>query len=93
MNTTFINANSKIYNAVSVPVVAHKRLQNIHETVSLLYKYNRLTYSVECGREIFFFYLGFLSRTFTNRSTAEEGGGHFFNSSPPVPPTSQTLRY
>ena len=55
MNTTFINANSKIYNAVSVPMVAHKRLQNIHETISLLYKYNRLTDSVEYGREIYFF--------------------------------------
>ena len=39
----------------------------------------------------FFFYLGFLSRKFTNHRTAGEGGGHFFNSSPPLPPASQTL--
>ena len=42
---------------------------------------------------IFFFYLGFLSRTFTNLRTAGEGGGHFFNSSLPLPPASQTLRH
>ena len=41
----------------------------------------------------FFFYLGFLSRTFTNHRTAEEGGGHFFNSSLPLPPASQTIRH
>ena len=35
----------------------------------------------------------FLSRTFTNRRTAEEGGGHFFNSSLPLPPASQTRRH
>ena len=42
---------------------------------------------------LFFFYLGFLSRPFTNHRTAGEGGGHFFNSSLPLPPTSQTLRH
>ena len=41
----------------------------------------------------FFFYLSFLSRTFTNHRTAGEGGGHFFNSSLPLPPASQTLRH
>ena len=40
---------------------------------------------------LFFFYLGFLSRTFTNHWTAGEGGGYFFNSSLPLPPSSQTL--
>ena len=64
MNTTFRNANLKIYNAVSVPMVAHKRLQSIHETVSLLYKYSRLIDSVEYGREISFFFLSGFS--FTN---------------------------
>ena len=41
----------------------------------------------------FLFYLGFLSRTFTNHRTAGEGGGHFFNSSLPLPPALQTLRH
>ena len=41
----------------------------------------------------FCFYLGFLSRTFTNYRSAGEGGGHFFNSSPPLPPAPQTLRH
>ena len=39
----------------------------------------------------FFFYLGFLLRTFVNHRTAGEGGGHLFNSSLPVPPASDTL--
>ena len=42
---------------------------------------------------IFFFYLGFLSRPFTNHRTAGEGGGHFFNSSLPLPTASETLRH
>ena len=41
----------------------------------------------------FFFYLGFLSQPFTNHRTAGKGGGHFFNSSIPLPPASQTLRH
>ena len=41
----------------------------------------------------FFFYLDFLSWTFTNPKTAGEGGGHSLNSSLPLPPTSQTLRH
>ena len=35
----------------------------------------------------------FLSRTFTNHRTAGEWGEHFFNSSLPLPPASQTLRH
>ena len=42
---------------------------------------------------VVFFYLGFLPRPFTNHRTAREGGGHFFNSSLPLPPASQTLRH
>ena len=42
---------------------------------------------------VFFFYLGFLSRTFTIHRTAGEGGGYFFNSPLPLPPASQTLRH
>ena len=41
----------------------------------------------------FFFYLGFLSRTFTIHRTAGEGGGYLFNSSVPLWPASQTLRH
>ena len=44
-------------------------------------------------KEAFFFYLCFLLRTFTNHRIAEEDGGHFFNSSLPLPPASQTLRH
>ena len=41
----------------------------------------------------FFFYVGFLSRTFTIHRTAGKGRGHFINSSLPLPPASQTLRH
>ena len=41
----------------------------------------------------FFFYLGFLSRPFTNHKTPGEAVGHFFNFSLPLQPASQTLRY
>ena len=36
---------------------------------------------------------GFLSQTFTNHRTVGEGGGHFVNSSLPLPPVSQTLTH
>ena len=38
--------------------------------------------------KVFFFYLGFLSRTFTIHSTPGEGGGYLFNSFLPLPPAS-----
>ena len=41
----------------------------------------------------FFFYLCFLSRTFTINRTARERGGYIFNSSLPLPPASQALRH
>ena len=41
----------------------------------------------------FFFYVDFLSQTFTNHRTAGEGRGYFINSSLPLPPASQTLRH
>ena len=41
---------------------------------------------------IYFFYPGFVSRTFTNYRIAEEGGGHFIISFQSLPPASQTLR-
>ena len=44
---------------------------------------------------IFFFllYLSLLTRTFPNHRIAGEGGGHFRNSSLPLPLASQTLRH
>ena len=44
-------------------------------------------------RKVSFFYLGFLSRPFTIHRTVVERGGHFFNSSLPLPPASPTLRH
>ena len=40
-----------------------------------------------------FFYLGFLSRTFTIYRIAGKGGGSFYDSCLPLPPASQTLRH
>ena len=41
----------------------------------------------------FFFYLGFLSQTFTIHKIAGEEGGYLFNSSLPLPPASKTLKH
>ena len=40
---------------------------------------------------LLFFFLGFLSRTFTNHKTEGKRGGYFFNSSLPLSTASQTL--
>ena len=42
---------------------------------------------------LFFFYLGFLSWTFTIYRTTGERGGYLLNSSLPLPPASQTFRH
>ena len=57
-------------------------------------RYNRkiVNWQKYCTNNIFF-YLGFLSRTFTIHRTAGEGGGYLFKSSLPLPPTSRTLRH
>ena len=49
--------------------------------------------SIPCLIFSVFFYMGFLSRTFTNRRTAGEGGRHFFNFSLSLPPALQALRH
>ena len=53
-----------------------------------------LLYEAMTIQKRFFFSIQvFLSRTFTNHRTAGKGGGHFLNSSLPLPPASQTLRH
>ena len=69
---------------LTFPPVAHLRV-NPKCSWKLLSSYIGLVSSV---RSFFFFYLGFLSRTFANHRTAGEGGGHFFNSSLPLSPAS-----
>ena len=64
----------------------YQKIINLDDTVSHPSKFRIRNW-------VFFFYLGFLSRTFTNHRTAGEGGGHFFNSSLPLPPASQTIRH
>ena len=67
---------------LTFPPVAHQR---VYSKCSwwLLSFYIGLVSSV---RRLLFFYLGFLSRLFTNHRTAGEGRGHFFNSSLPLSP-------
>ena len=42
---------------------------------------------------LYFFYVGFLSRKFTDYRIAGEGGMHFLNSSLPVPSALQKFRH
>ena len=44
-------------------------------------------------KSFFFYYLGFLSRTFTIHRTAGEGESYSYNSSLPLPFASQALRH
>ena len=75
------------------------KFTNSFETVVTKFKHPTMDYYVyctldACGMIFFsFFYLGFLSRTFTIHGTAGEGGGYLFNSSLPLPPASRTLRH
>ena len=68
---------------LTFPPVAHLR---VHSKCWwwLLSSYIGLVSGV---RRFFFFYLGFLSRLFTNHRTAVEGRRHFFNSSLSLSPT------
>ena len=53
--------------------------------------YYVLSCHVRKRKIVFFFYLRFVSSSFTNHRTAGEGGDHFINSSLPLPSASQTL--
>ena len=78
------------------PTDAMKRCEkNAYEKIAILrkcadgYAATSLTfYSSVC---VFFFFLGFLSRTFTIHRTAGEGEGYLFNSSLLFPPVSRAL--
>ena len=62
-------------------------------TADLDWSHFRHNSKIQQPRQFYFFYLDFLSRTFTNHRTAGEGGGQFFNSSIPLPPASQTVSH
>ena len=76
-------------------------IRNLTQGTDIQNRYkNHIIHEMKCQNkrkstnwEHFFSYLGFLLETFTNHGTAGEGGGHFFNSSLPLPPASQTLRH
>ena len=52
-----------------------------------------LFYKKNIFGDISFFHLGFLSETFTIHRAVGERRDNLFNSSLPLPPASQTLRY
>ena len=55
----------------------------------MLEKCFRQNKSIGGGCKLFFFYLVFVSRTFTNHRTTRKEGGYSINSSLPLPPASQ----
>lgn len=58
---------------------------------SYLYQMLMVTYHMRFSGLSGFFYLDFLSRTFTDHTTAGKGKVHFLNSSLPLPFAPQTL--
>ena len=55
---------------------------------------SNLALKTKKGPQVYvFFYLGFLSRTFIIHRTPGEEEGYLFNSSPPLPLASQTVRH
>ena len=78
--TDIFSQQNNLYNVVSIKPGQHcigilhtQCCPNTPETTS----HKKIT---EAVAQSFFFYLGFLSRTFTNHRTAGKRGGHFFNS-------------
>ena len=73
-------------------------LQQLCKLVLLCFRFEQHRSALTVANLIFllllliyiFFYLGLLSQTISNYKTAREGGGHFFNSSLPLPPALQT---
>ena len=63
------------------------------ENGSKMYSQQTILSCFVCFFYFIFFYPGFLSQPITNHRTAGKGGGHFSNSSLPLPPASQTLRH
>ena len=92
-----LNTNAKLRDSTAASVSLNKNLLKIYQWVYQwkmilnpdVLKHTQKT--VFSRKAIFFFYLGYLSRTFTNHRT--EGGGYLFNSSLPLPPASQTIRH
>ena len=80
-------------------------LEKLYQKTSLTYQKAQVTFLVTSGVRqggpespclfilYIYFYVGFLSQTFTNHRTAGEGGGHFFDPSLPLPPALETLRH
>ena len=73
-------------------------LQQLGKLILLCFRFEQHRSALTVANLIFllllliyiFFYLGLLSQTISNYKTAREGGGHFFNSSLPLPPALQT---
>ena len=68
--------------------------KNTYEKIAILRKYANgyaaTSLTLLSSVCVFFFFLGFLSRTFTIHRTAGKGEGYLFNSSLLLPPASRT---
>ena len=68
--------------------------KNAYEKIAILRKYAdryaATSLTLRSSLCVFFFFLGFLSRTFTIHRTAGKGEGYLFNSSPLLPLASLT---
>ena len=71
-----------------IKLLNHDNFENIKNVKDLQRANNNVKKNL-----FFFFYLGFLLRTFTIHGTAGKGGGYLFNFSLPLPPASQTFRH
>ena len=90
----FVNlaCNSPLH-AKTCSILTKEVLEKVWKIYLLTIKTPAIICACRMSKSNFFFYLGFLSRTFTNHRTAGEGGGHFLNSSLPLSSASQTLRH
>ena len=67
--------------------------QRVKRVSMLIVIFSETVFLLSSLIQVFFSYLGFLSRIFMNHRTAGEGGGHFINSSLPLPATSKIIRH
>ena len=80
-----------MYVLIKFDVVMSKKKKKNFKRYDLLKQTIHLKFLKDCLPH-FFFYLGFLSRTFMIHRTAGEGGGYLFNSFLPLPSASQTFQ-
>ena len=87
------NLTSEIFRCTTLKQRRNSVVQRCYNVISMFFQ--RSLNVVKARSKpiaLFFFYLGFLLRSFIIHRTAREGGGHFFKCSLPLPPASQSFR-